>query len=210
MDETLDPIQKVELALIRAEHQKKYAVGIAYIKEQVGEGIEYKNSVVRVVISDKGAYYEMNDIPEDFCGGVGDDFERKFLTPAEAVAMLTFAIEATALITAENTRQCTIIALYTRRGVVDRKNCYIYDYHSNSDDHMPRPPMTIGKFQPGVMPLFFKIKLDAEFAPDVFGMRRGVVFCMANAGDRHLMVRLPADGDQMTDLGAMPVPTTIN
>ena len=210
MDESLDPIQKVELALIRAEHQKRYAVGIAYIKEQIGAGIEYKNSVVRVVVSETGAYYELNDLPEDFCGGVGDDFERKFITPTEAINLFAFAVESTALVNADNTRQCTLLALYTRRGIVDRKNCYIFDYHSTSDIYTPNPPLIVGKFQPGVMPLFFKIKLDAEFAPDIFGMRRGIVFCMANAGDRHLMIKLPADGENLTDLGAMPVPTTIN
>ena len=40
--------------------------------------------------------------------------------------------------------------------------------------------------------------------------RRGIVYCMANAGDRHLMVRVPVDGDQVIDLGGLPTPTTIN
>ena len=40
MDDKLDPLQKVEIALLRAEYQKRFQVMINYIKEGVGEGIE--------------------------------------------------------------------------------------------------------------------------------------------------------------------------
>src|SRR5579871_1668048 len=123
-----DPLQKVELAMIRAEHQKRYQVMINYVKEQVGEGIEYKNAVVRVFVSKNGAYYEMNDLPEEFCGAAGEEQEHHFVAQAEAISLLTKAVEATARMTRENTTHFQIIALYSRRGLVDRKNCYVYDF----------------------------------------------------------------------------------
>ena len=43
MDE-LDPLHKVELAMLRAEHQKQYQTMIAYVKEKVGAGVEYSIS----------------------------------------------------------------------------------------------------------------------------------------------------------------------
>src|SRR5690349_7804898 len=116
MDE-FDPLQKVELALIRAEHQKRFQVMINFIKEQVGEGIEYKNAVVRVVVSPNGAYYELNDLPEEFCGAAGEEQEHHFVAQQEAITLLTKAAEATERVTRENTKQFQILALYSRRGL---------------------------------------------------------------------------------------------
>jgi hypothetical protein len=207
MDE-FDPLQKVELAMIRAEHQKRYQVMINFIKEQVGEGIEYKNAVVRVVVSPNGAYYELNDLPEEFCGAAGDELEHHFVSQKEAIALLNKATQATVQVNKDNTRQFQIIALYTRKGLVDRKNCYVYDF-SPTLERPQRVPLVIGAFQPDIMPLFFKVKMDAEFAQEVMGFSRSIVFCMANAGDRHLLVRILYGGDQVTDLGNLPFSQTI-
>ena len=208
MDDQLDPLHKMELALLRAEHQKRYQALIAYLKEKVGEGSEYRNDVVRVVVSDAGAYYELNDLPEEFSGAVGDQVERHFLAPQEAVSLLSRAVEATKEITPDNTRQLSILALYTRRGLVDRKNCYVFDYHP--EVRGAAKPLEIGLFQPDVMPLFFKIKIDADFSEEVTGMPRGILFCIANAGDRHLLIRIPYQGDQVIDLGSLSTSTTVH
>ena len=207
MDDKLDPLQKVEIALLRAEYQKRFQGMIQYIKERVGEGIEYRNAVVRVVVSERGAYYELNDLPEEFSGAVGEDLERRFVAPAEAIALLTRAVEATHRATPENTHRLSLLALYTRRGLVDRKNCFLFDYTPHESTQPD--PRIIGKFQPDVMPLFFKIKMEADFSEEALGFPAGLVFCMANAGDRHLLIRVLPTGDQMTDLGALPLPETI-
>ena len=209
MDDQLDPIQKVELALLRAEHQTKFQVMIDFIKQEVGEGIEYKNSVARVVVSETGAYYELLDLPEEFSGAVGDEIERHFITPKEAIALFTKAVKATKFIDPDITRHFTITSFYTRRGLVDRKNCFVFDYHADTDDK-PKPALQVGTFQPNVMPLFYKIKLDAAYAEDIIGARRGIIFCMANAGDRHLLIRIPTDGNGITDLGNVPSTNTIH
>src|SRR5437868_13476429 len=103
MDE-FDPLQKVDLAMLRAEHQKRFQTQIAYLKERVGEGIVYRNAVVQVVVSDEGAYYELNDLPEEFGGASGEHIERHFVTQQEAIALLTGAVGALPQANAENTR----------------------------------------------------------------------------------------------------------
>ncbi len=208
MDE-LDPLHKVELAMLRAEHQKRFQTMIAYVKEKVGEGVEYRNSVARVVVSDRGAYYELNDLPEEFSGAAGSEVIHHFVSPEEATALLARGVAATAGVNRDNTRHVSILALYTRRGIVDRKNCYVYDCRPQPEASV-LAPIVIGAFQPGVMPLFYKMKVDSDFAQEVFGMPRGIVFCIANAGDRHLLIRIPYDGDHVVDLAATPVSRTIH
>lgn len=208
MDDQLDPIQKVEIALLRAEHQKKFQVQINFLKELVGEGIEYENAVVRVVVSETGAYYELKDLPEEFSGAVGEEVERNFLSRDDAIQVLTRAHEAAQQATEENTRQLTIFTLYTRRGLVDRKNCYIYEFRG--EEERRTPPLKIGEFQPDTLPLFYKIRIDADYGAEKLGLQQGIIFCMANAGDRHLLIRIPLAGKEITDLTGGPGSKTIH
>jgi len=208
MDE-LDPLHKVELAMLRAEYQKRYQAMIAYLKDRIGEGTEYRNAVARVVISSHGAYYELNDLPEQFLGAAGERVTHHFVAPAEALALLERAEAATARVNKHNTRLFSLLVLYSRRGLVDRKSCYIYEYRV--DEEVIRPePVTLGTFRPGVVPLFYQIKIDAEFASEVLKMTRGVIFSIANVGDRSLIVRIPSEGEQVIDLNEIPTTGTIH
>jgi len=207
MDAPFDPLQKVELAMLRAEHQKRFQTQISLLKERVGEGIVYRNDVVQVVVSEEGAYYELNDLPEEFGGAAGEHVERRFLTEAEATTLLRRTFELLPRANAGNTRHISVFVLYTRRGLADRKNCYVFEYRPS--EQMPdRPPLVIGKFQGDVMPRFFKIKIDADFAREALEMDRGMVFCMANAGDRHLLIRAPFTGEEVHDLNDLPSTNT--
>lgn len=207
MDEQFDPLQKVELAMLRAEHQKRFQTQIALLKERVGEGIVYRNDVVQVVVSEEGAYYELNDLPEEFGGAAGEHVERHFLSEPAATELLRRTVELLPRAGAGNTRHISVLVLYTRRGLADRKNCYVFEYRP--DEQTPdRPPLVIGKFRPGVMPRFFKLKVDANFAREALDMERGMVFCMANAGDRHLLIRVPFAGKEVHDLNDLPASRT--
>ena len=115
MDE-LDPQHKVELAMLRAEHQKKFQGMIELVKARIEPGVEYRNGVARVVVSDTGAYCELNDLPEEFAGAAGPDVEARSIAPAEAVALLARAVEAVQQANRDNARQCSILVLYSRRG----------------------------------------------------------------------------------------------
>ena len=120
MEEPFDPMQKVELAMLRVEHQKRFQTQIALIKERVGEGVVYRNDVVTVVVSEAGAYYELIDLPEEFGGASGAHLDRHFLTEAEATALLERTINALPQADVTNTRHVSVLILYTRRGLADR------------------------------------------------------------------------------------------
>jgi hypothetical protein len=199
MEDQIGNDEKVDLALIRAEHQKKFQVMIDFVKERVGNGIEYKNSIVRIVVSEVGAFCELSDLPEEFTGVVSEHVERRFVAPSEAIDVLERTVQAVQETAPDGTRKCSILALYTRRGLVDRKNCFVLDIRRD-DDEEQRPATRIGALQPGVMPLFYKIRADADWAPRVLGFSGGLVLCMANTGDRNLLVRVPYEGDQVVNL----------
>ena len=204
-----DTMQKVELAMIRAEYQKHYQMQINYLKDRVGEGIVYQNPAVQIVVSDEGAYYELNDLPEEFGGAAGEHIERQFVTEAEAIELLGRAVEACMTANFDNTKRIALIALYSRRGLADRKSSYIFEYQA--DEHVSnKQAREIGKFQPDTLPLFYKIMIDADFAPDVLGMERGMVFCMSNAGDRNLLIRIPYEGESVVNLSEAPLTDTIH
>src|SRR5579862_7167953 len=120
MDEQFEQREKVELAMYRAEHQKKFQMMIDFVKEQVGHGAEYINSVAHMVVSTTGGYCELNDLPEEFTGAVGPNIEQAFLLEKDAISMLTSAAIAVDTVAATETRQLQIMAIYSRRGLVDR------------------------------------------------------------------------------------------
>ncbi len=206
MEDQLDPLQKVDLAMLRAEYQKRYQAMISYIKEKVGAGVEYRNAVARIIVSETGAYCELNDLPENFYGTLGDEVEQRFLTKAEALDLLEKVYTAIPLANPENTRTFSVFALYSRRGIVDRKNCFVYEYNPEQ----PQQSAEIGVYIPDTLPLFFKINLDSDFSSDILDMERGLVFCLATAGDRHIMIRIPFKGELVTDLGNLPTSNTIH
>jgi hypothetical protein len=209
MDDPLNTLQKVELAMIRAEYQKQYQMQISYLKAQVGAGTTYRNAVVQIVVSEKGAYYELNDLPEEFGGAAGETVETRFVAAEKVTELLARAVASLSGATPENTRHLSLLLLYSRRGLADRKTCYVVDYRPE-DETPERPPLVIGTFQPEVMPLFFKVKIDADFAQEALEMPRGMIFGMANTGERHLLVQVPFTGEQVFALQDLPTTKTIH
>lgn len=203
MNDEITPSEKVDLAILRAAHQKKYQAMIDYIKARVGEGTEYRNGIARVVVSETGAYCELNDLAEEFTGAAGAAVQRRFVKPAEAFDLVTRAAAAIPLIRSDNTRHFALFCLYSRRGLVDSKDCYIYEYRASESDPQPAP-LEIGVFRPDVIPGFFKVRVDADLAQEVLDLPRGVVFSIANTRERHLQVFVPFDESTVTDLNEAP------
>ncbi|MCS6776671.1 MAG: hypothetical protein RMJ43_16275 [Chloroherpetonaceae bacterium] len=208
MEDQLDPVQKVEIALLRAAHQKQFQVQINYLKEQVGAGVVYENAVVRTVVSENGAYYELKDLPEEFGGAVGPDIERRFLSREEVIGLLECACQMTQRVEEYRTRHLALFALYARRGIVDRAHCFVFEYRDDGEKR--GPALQFGQFQPDVLPLFFKVRVHAERTPETLGLTQGLLFCMANAGDRHLLVRVPFEDGPVIDLTGGSAASTIH
>jgi hypothetical protein len=197
-------IREEQLALLRSEARRKYQVMIDYIKDQVGEGSEYLNDLVRVVVSEKGCYYEFREMPEEFSGAVGSGFQHEFIGSSEALDLLAEIQRLVELSDEFNTRELALLVVYSREGLYNRDETYIYHNGIDGEPDEYIEPITSGQLRPGVVPLFFKIKVDSDLAVPLLGARRGVLFFVANLTDQHLLVRIPHEGAGVTDLSQVP------
>jgi hypothetical protein len=190
-----------QIAELRAEARRKYQVMIDYIKDQVGPGAEYLNDLVRVVLSERGCYYEFLEMPEEFSGAVGSGFRYEFVGSGQALGMLEKLRDLVELSTPENTREIALLVVYSRNGLYDPEETYVYH---RSQEEGCQEPITSGRLRTGALPIFFKIKVDSDLARPLLGVKRGVLFFVANMSDQHLLVRIPHEGNGVTDLAQVP------
>lgn len=188
--------------MLRAEARRKYQVMINYIKEQVDPGYEYSNDLVRVVFSERGCYYEFLDMPEEFSGALGNGFQHQFVGSGTGLELTEQIYQASLAADDSNTREFSLMFIYERTGLFDRDGTFIYQRLSKDQDQVV--PTSAGHYRPGVLPLFFKVKVDSELAVPFLGTRRGVIFFAANMTDQHLLVRIPQFAGQVTDLNELP------
>jgi hypothetical protein len=194
--------EQLHLALLRAEARRKYQVLINYIKQQVEPGYEYANELVRVVLSERGCYYEFVDLPEEFSGALGSGFTHQFIGSTEALALAERIHCISRACTEHNTREFSLLAVYERQGLFSREGTYIYHQaHRDGDDI---GPLTVGCHRERTLPLFFKLKADCDLVVPIFGVTRGVLFIAANLSDQHLVVNIPQAGSGATDLSQAP------
>ncbi|MGD0112514.1 MAG: hypothetical protein ABSD48_11690 [Armatimonadota bacterium] len=197
-----------ELPLVRTESRQDYQAMIDYIKDQIGNGREYMNDLVRVVLSDRGCYYEFRDMPEEFSGAVGSGFRYEFIGTQtskkllEAVHNLVLAPESL------DTREISLMMIYGWDGLFRREDMFIYHWSRDGGDE--EGPVMLGAYRPGVMPLFFKLKVESRLAEPLLGTNKGVLFFVANLSDQHLLVRIPHQGPGVTDLNETPGPRVVH
>ncbi|UCH34662.1 MAG: hypothetical protein JSV65_19440 [Armatimonadota bacterium] len=200
--------EQVQLALLRAEARRRYQVLINFIKEQVEPGFEYANELVRVVLSERGCYYEFVDLPEEFSGALGSGFTHEFVGTADAVALAHQVHDLTRACTEENTREFSMLVVYERQGIFRRDGTYIYHcaHHGEADVG----PLTVGYHRENQLPLFLKLRADSDIVTPIFGVPRGVLFVVANLSDQHLVVTIPQVGDGLADLAQAPTSEMIH
>jgi len=195
-----------QIAVLRAEARRKYQVMIDYIKDQVGPGAEYLNDLVRVVLSERGCYYEFLEMPEEFSGAVGSGFRYEFIGSESALELLEKLRELVELSTPENTREIALLVVYSRNGLYDPEETYVYHLSNEEGGEV----VTSGCLRTNALPIFFKIKVDSDLALPLLGAKRGVLFFVANMSDQHLMVRIPHEGSGVTDLAQVPASQLIH
>jgi hypothetical protein len=171
---------------------------IEYIKDQVGEGREYVNNLVRVVLSERGCYYEFRDMPEEFSGAVGSGFRHDFVGTQDGLELLRKAHSLALEPETANTLEISLMVIYAWDGLFRREDAFIYHWVRGTRED--EGPVMVGNFRPDVLPLFFKIKVDSDLAEPLLGIRKGVLFFVANLTDQHLAVRIPHVGPGVTDL----------
>jgi hypothetical protein len=201
--EELDPTQRIQLDVLDAEYSRRYGVAVDYIKAEVGSGAEYSNAVARVVISPNGAWFECKDLPMEFSGAAGAPVEHRYVTHREALGLLDGLKRAAEEVVSEHTRVFSLLVVYTRTGIVDGRNVYSFHFQRRPDA-IPARPQEIGRYQPDTLPLVFKCRLDADLPLEGLSFRRGVLVCLANVGEMNLVVEMPYEGEEISDLSHSP------
>jgi hypothetical protein len=197
-----------ELPLLENEGKPEYQVMIDYIKGQVGEGREYVNDLVRVVLSERGCYYEFRDLPEEFSGAVGSGFRYEFVGTQKGLDLLQAVHDVALGPESAETHEISLMAIYTWDGIFRPEDTFVY--HWRRYEGRQEGPVMVGIFRPEVLPLFFKVKIDSDLAEPLLGVRRGVLFFVANLSDQHLLVRIPHQGPGVTDLNEVTATKTIH
>jgi len=197
-----------ELPLLRDDSRHEYQMMIDYIKDQVGEGREYLNDLVRVVLSDRGCYYEFRDMPEEFSGAVGSGFHYDFMGTQKSLELLE-AVHSLAMgPETVDTHEISLMVIYGWDGLFRREDAFVY--HWTRYGEREEGPAVAGIYRPAVLPLFFKLKVASDLAEPLLGTRKGVLFFVANLSDQHLLVRIPHEGPGVTDLNEVTGVRTIH
>lgn len=203
----MDWHKQAQLDLIRAEARRRFQVLIDYVKEHVGEGTEYVNDLVRVVISPRGCYYEFVDLPEEFSGALGAGYTADFVPTIAATDLMDRIYQLVCACDDTNTKELSVLALYSRAGLHTTEETFVYHMSSEADE---RVPLAAGRYRPHIMPIFFKLKVDSKLARHLIGMEKGILFFIANITDQHMLVRIPHTGPEVTDLSKAPEHQTIH
>jgi hypothetical protein len=175
-----------------------YRVMIEYIKDQVGDGCEYTNDLVRVVLSDRGCYYEFRDLPEEFSGAVGSGFRSEFVGTERGLQLVQQLHDIALGPESPDSHEFSLMIIYGWDGIFKPEDTFVYHWRSYRGEE--EGPKMMGIFRPNILPIFFKLKVDSDLVEPILGTRRGVLFFVANLSDQHLFVKIPHQGPGVTDL----------
>ncbi len=187
-----------ELPLSGQPGRPDYQVMIDYIKDQVGNGSEYTNDLVRVVLSERGCYYEFRDLPEEFSGAVGSGFRYEFIGTSKGLDIVRKVHDLAMGPESADTHELSLMVIYDWDGIFKPEDTFIYHWRSYGCEE--EGPTMMGIFKPDILPIFFKLKADSDLVEPLLGTRKGVLFFVANLSDQHLLVKIPHQGAGVTDL----------
>lgn len=174
-----------------------------YVKQQVGEGMEFSNEIARVVVSSNGCYYEFLELPEEFSGALGE-FTHHFVGYQDALNLLESLYHLPHTDFMEAVEELSLLVVYDRFDWMSYQNIYAYHFQRSAlGEH--RIEEIRGAFRQGHLPRFFKLRLLAEHAPEGLLFPCGMAFFIANPGERHLLVQVPYTHSRVSDLIARPL-----
>lgn len=191
---------------LRAERQAQFGVSIAYVKAQVGPGVEYANEAARAIISPQGGWVQLHEMPEEFAGAGGAGVTHRLLprpTLPTALARWNALLEAAARGDLRF-RKLSLYALYEGGSLRDGHGVFVLDHAQG------KPAFSAGAWQAAVVPRFLKICVHADGDEAVaaqFGLPvRGVQFLLVpghtDNGGALLATFAPAPGS--VDLSTRP------
>ncbi len=199
-----------EYAALRASHQDRHGLTIAYIKKRVGEGAEYANDIARAVVSPQGGYYQLAEMPEEFSGALGAGVSHRLVADAEAWETLH---QVQTLVTAiqqgtQAVRSVSLYAVYAGGSLRTRRRMFVFDQRAGEE------PFAHGVWQPEALPRFFKMRLDCGDAPGAaaLGLTQGVLFFLTphNRDDGRSLLATLARTAGTQDLSGRPAPARLN
>lgn len=174
-----------------------------YVKQQVGEGMEFSNEIARAVLSSNGCYYEFRELPEEFSGALGE-FTHHFVGVQDTLNLLErlYYLPRTDFI--HKVTELSLLVVYDRFDWISYQNIYAYHFQRSALGER-RIEDVRGTIRHGQLPRFFKLRLLAEHAPEGLLFACGMAFFIANPGERHLLVQVPYTHSSVSDLIARPL-----
>lgn len=191
---------------LRTERAAQFGVSIAYVKSQVGPGVEYANEAARAVLSPQGGWYQLADMPEEFAGATGAGVSHRLLAPAEitsALARWSGLLHAVAQGDLP-LRKLSLYAVYAGGSLQTGRGVFVLDYAQD------QAPFIMGAWQPHVIPRFVKICVRADggsAAAAQFGLpARGVQFFLvpSHTDNGGALLATLAPSPHSADLSARP------
>jgi hypothetical protein len=174
-----------------------------YVKQRVGEGMEFSNEIARAVVSSNGCYYEFRDLPEEFSGALGQ-FSHQFVGYEDTLNLLEKLYQLPHTGFMEAVEELSLLVVYDRFDWMSYQNIYAYHFQRGTlGEHMIEDMR--GTFRYGQLPRFFKFRLLAHRVPDGLSFPSGMAFFIANPGERHLLVQVPYTHARVSDLIARPL-----
>ncbi len=201
--EDIDPSQRLHLDVLEEEYRRRHGVAVEWLKAAVGEGDNFSNEIARVILSENGAWFECIDLPMEFSGAAGAAVGHRFLSDRETITLMNELAEVIPGVTAENTRAFGLLILYTRSGIMDARESFVYQ-HRAAPDGSVRTPWQIGAFRPDQLPLLIRCRIDTDLPIPMLSHLRGVAICLGRVGESNLLVQIPYEGEQIFDLGSSP------
>jgi len=169
-----------EFDTLRADTRRKFGKYIKYVKDYVGHEYEYTNDMVRVVLSERGAYYEFINLPEEFCGIMGA-YEHAFVDTKTCLSTIGDIISHVAQNPDGVAEEFTILTMYG----MNSRDCYAAQYNPCVGG-----VQEYGVFRMGEIPKFHKMtwKKGAD-GNLILPYTNGLMFFVGNIGDRHMLVK---------------------
>lgn len=174
-----------------------------YVKQQVGEGMEFSNEIVRAVVSSNGCYYEFRELPEEFSGALGE-FNHRFVGFTETLQLLERFYQLPHTEFFRTVREVSLFVVYDRLDWMSYQNIYAYHFQRSARGDRVVEEVR-GAIQRHQLPRFFKLRLIASQAPEGLSFASGMMFFIANPGERHLLVEIPYTQGSVSDLMARPL-----
>lgn len=198
--EELDPSQRLHLDVLEDEYRRQHGVSVEWLKAEVGPGEVFENQVARVVLSARGGWFECLDLPMEFSGIAGGPCERRFVTDAEMRRMTANLVDVVSRGIDDTIKTLGILVLYSRSGIVDEREAYVFQSRRGLDGEIRRP-MQSGALHPASVPLLLRCRIDVDVALPGVPLQQGVFVCLSGVGERNLVVLMPHEGFEVRDLG---------